>query len=414
MQPLLKQLRDHDYSMDMFLEKKQMSVMARRVAGFGTTAFVEINALAREHHAVNLGQGAPDFDGPPEVLTAAVSAVNSALNQYAPGIGMPAVREAIAAHAERFYGHRVAPESEVLVTSGATEAVFAAILGLTDPGDEVIVFEPVYDSYVPNMVMAGVTPRYVPLRGEEWMFDPDELAQAFNARTRAIIVNTPHNPTGKVYSRDELTTIATLCQKHNVLAITDEVYEHILYDGAVHTRLATLPGMEERTLTISSLGKTFSVTGWKIGWAIGPEPLITAVNRAHQFITFAVASPLQAAAATALGLPPTFFETLRAMYQSKRDRMLDALQKAGFRALKPQGSYFIICDWRGVAPGHVTDDIQFAYWLIKEIGVACIPPSIFYQDPDKHLGRHLARFSVCKKDETLGAAAERLARLGKW
>ena len=391
-----------------------MPGMSQRVAGFGRTVFVEINALAREHGAVNLGQGAPDFDGPPEVLTAAVTAVNSGLNQYAPGAGMSLVRAAIAAHADRFYQQKVDPECEVLVTSGATEAVFAAILGLADAGDEVIVFEPVYDSYVPNMVMAGVTPRYVPLRGDKWIFDPDELAQAFNARTRAIIINTPHNPTGKVYLREELNVIAALCQRHDVLAITDEVYEHILYDDAVHTRLATLPGMAERTLTISSLGKTFSVTGWKIGWAIGPEPLVTAVNRAHQFITFAVASPLQAAAATALGLPLSFFENLRGMYQSKRDGMVDVLQRAGFTTLKPQGSYFIMCDWRRVAPARITDDVQFAHWLTKEIGVACIPPSIFYQDADKHLGKYLARFSVCKKDETLSAAADRLSRLGKF
>jgi N-succinyldiaminopimelate aminotransferase len=410
----LKQIGDHDYSMKMFSEaKKQASVMAQRVTGFGTTVFVEINALAREHGAVNLGQGAPDFDGPPEVLSAAVSAVNSALNQYAPGIGMPAVREAIAAHAARFYGQNIDPETEVLVTSGATEAVFAAILGIADAGDEIIVFEPVYDSYVPNMVMAGVTPRYVPLRGDDWAFDPDELARAFTPRTRAIIVNTPHNPTGKVYSREELRLIAALCQQHNVVAITDEVYEHILYDDAAHTRLATLPGMAERTLTISSLGKTFSVTGWKIGWAIGPKHLVTAVNRAHQFITFAVASPLQAAAATALGLPSSFFADLRATYQAKRDLMLDTLRSVGFKALKPQGSYFVICDWRGVAPAHVTDDIQFAHWLTREIGVACIPASIFYQDSDKQLGKHLARFSVCKRDETLRAAAERLSKLGK-
>ena len=390
-----------------------MPVMSQRVAYFGTTVFVEINALAREHGAVNLGQGAPDFDGPPEVLAAAVKAVNGAMNQYAPGIGMAAVREAIAAHAERFYRQKVDPETEVLVTSGATEAVFAAILGLADPGDEVIVFEPVYDSYVPNMVMAGVTPRYVPLRGDKWIFDPDELAKAFNTRTRAILVNTPHNPTGKVYSREELNFIAALCQKHNVIAITDEVYEHILYDGAVHTRIATLPGMAGRTLTISSLGKTFSVTGWKVGWAIGPEPLVTAVNQAHQFITFAVSSPLQAAAVAALGLPMSFFENLRAMYQAKRDCMLDALQSAGFNALKPLGSYFVMCDWRRVAPARVKDDVQFAHWLTKEIGVACIPPSIFYQDADKHLGRYLARFSVCKKDETLRAAGARLSRLAK-
>jgi N-succinyldiaminopimelate aminotransferase len=386
--------------------------MSQRVAGFGTTVFVEINNLARQHNAVNLGQGAPDFDGPPEVLAAAVKAVNSALNQYAPGIGMAAARAAIAKHAERFYGQKINPDTEVLVTSGATEGVFAAILGLTDPGDEMIVFEPVYDSYVPNMLMAGVTPRYVALRGENWSFDPDELAKVFNRRTRAIIVNTPHNPTGKVYSRDELAIIADLCLKHNVIAITDEVYEHILYDGVSHTRLAMLPGMAERTLTISTLGKTFSVTGWKIGWALGPEPLVKAANQAHQFITFAVASPLQAAAA--LNLPLTFFENLRASYQAKRDRMLGVFQKAGFKVLKPRGSYFIMVDWRGVAPPQITDDVKFAHWLTTEIGVACIPPSIFYQDSDKRLGKYLARFAVCKKDETLAAAAERLAKLGRF
>jgi N-succinyldiaminopimelate aminotransferase len=387
--------------------------MSRRVAGFGTTVFVEINNLARQHNAVNLGQGAPDFDGPPEVLAAAVEAVNSAMNQYAPGIGMLSVRQAIARHAQRFYGQKLNPETEVLVTSGATEGVFAAILGLTDPGDEVIVFEPVYDTYVPNMVMAGVTPRYVPLRGDNWTFDPDELARAFNSRTRAIIVNSPHNPTGKVYTRDELRVIADLCLKHNVIAITDEVYEHILYDDAVHTRLATLPGMEDRTVTISSLGKTFSVTGWKIGWAVGPAGLVNAVNQAHQFITYAVASPLQAAAVTALNLPISFFEQLQMNYQSRRDRMVAVLQKVGFKVFKPSGSYFIMIDWRGVAPPHVKDDFQFARWLTTEIGVACIPASPFYQQSDKHLGKHFARFAVCKKDETLAAAAEKLSRLGK-
>jgi len=390
-----------------------MQTLSQRVAGFGTTVFVEINNLARQHNAVNLGQGAPDFDGPPEVLAAAVEAINSALNQYAPGIGMLAVREGIANHAARFYGQKANPETEVLVTSGATEAVFAAILGLTDSGDEVIVFEPVYDSYVPNMVMAGVTPRYVALRGENWTFDPDELAKAFDRRTRAIIVNTPHNPTGKVYSREELSVIAELCQKHNVIAITDEVYEHILYDDTVHTRLATLPGMAERTLTISSLGKTFSVTGWKIGWAIGSASLVNAVNQAHQFITFAVASPLQAAAATALNLPLDFFENLRASYQAKRDLMIDALKKSGFGVRTSQGSYFIMADWREVAPAHIQDDFAFARWLTTDVGVACIPAGAFYQESDKDLAKNLVRFAVCKKAQTLTVAAERLGRLGK-
>jgi N-succinyldiaminopimelate aminotransferase len=387
--------------------------MARRVAGFGTTIFADINVLAQRHHAVNLGQGAPDFDGPLEVLAAAVAAVNGQLNQYAPGIGMQAVREAIALHAERFYGQKVDPACQVLVTSGATEAVFAAILGLTDPGDEAIVFQPVYDTYVPNMTMAGVTPRYVTLGGKDWTFDPDELASAFNPRTRAIIVNTPHNPTGKVYCHEELSVIADLCRKHDVIAITDEVYEHILYEGAPHMPLATLPGMSERTVTISSLGKTFTVTGWKVGWAIGAESLVNAVNQAHQFITYSVASPLQAAAVAALGLPDAFFANLQATYQGKRDFMLDILRRAGFRAFKPRGSYFIMADWRDVAPAGVEDDIQFARWLIEKVGVACIPPSFFYRDSDKYLGKYFPRFAVCKKDETLAAAAERLSKLGK-
>jgi len=387
--------------------------MSQRVAGFGTTIFADINALALQHGAVNLGQGAPDFDGPPEVLAAAVEAVHSALNQYAPGIGMASVRQAIAQHALRFYNQQLNPDTDVLVTAGATEAMFAAILGLTDRGDEVIVFEPVYDTYVPNLVMAGVAPRHVPLRGDDWTFDADELSKAFNSQTKAIVINTPHNPTGKVFARDELRTIAELCQKHNVLAITDEVYEHILYDDTSHVRLATLPGMAERTLTISSLGKTFSVTGWKIGWAMGPANLVHAVNQAHQYITYAVASPLQAAAAAALNLPFGFFERLQSSYQARRDRLLEVLRRAGFKVFKPQGSYFIMVDWRGVAPRHVQDDMQFARWLIQEIGVACIPASPFYQEADKPLGRYFARFAVCKKDDTLNAAAERFAKLGK-
>jgi N-succinyldiaminopimelate aminotransferase len=385
--------------------------MARRVADFGTTVFTEINVLAREHGAVNLGQGAPDFDSPPEVIAAAVSALNSQLNQYAPGTGMPKVKEAIALHAERFYGQKLDPTTEIAVTAGATEAMFAATVGLTDPGDEVIVFEPVYDSYVPNMVMSGVTPRYVALRAPDWSFDREELAAAFNERTRAIIVNTPHNPTGKVYPPEELSIIAELCQQHDVVAITDEVYEHIVYDGVTHTRMATLPGMAERTLTVSSLGKTFSATGWKIGWAMGARSLVEGLLRVHQFIIFSAASPLQAAAATALNLPNTYYEDLQATYQAKRDYMMGALQDAGFTVLKPQGGYFIMVDWRGVAPEHIQNDVDFAKWLIAEIGVACIPPSAFYQPADKHLAHHMARFAICKKDETLKAAAERLQKL---
>jgi N-succinyldiaminopimelate aminotransferase len=382
--------------------------MAQRVAPFGTTIFAEINRLARQHGAINLGQGAPDFDAPPPVLEAAIRAICNQLNQYAPNIGLPQAREAIAQHAERFYGQHVAPD-HVLITAGATEAMFAAILGLSDAGDEIIVFQPVYDSYVPNMRMAGVTPRYVNLYPPSWTFDPDELAAAFTPRTKAIIINTPHNPTGKCYSRRELEIIADLCLRHDVIAITDEVYEHITYDQVQHVRLATLDGMAERTLTISSLGKTFSATGWKVGWAIGAPELVESVNRAHQFITYSVATPLQAAAATALNLPDSYFESLRAEYQRKRDWLLGMLQGAGFQTLAPQGSYFIMAEWRNAAPDRIQNDVQFAEWLIREVGVACIPPSAFYRPEDKHLAANYARFAICKRDETLQAAAERLA-----
>ncbi|MFQ3535223.1 MAG: aminotransferase class I/II-fold pyridoxal phosphate-dependent enzyme [Aggregatilineales bacterium] len=387
-----------------------MPAMAQRVVPFGTTIFAEINRLARQHGAINLGQGAPDFDTPLPVREAAISAVRSQLNQYAPNIGLPEARAAIAQHAERFYGQRLSPD-QVLITAGATEAMFAAILGLSDPGDEIIVFQPVYDSYVPNMRMAGVSPRYVNLYPPEWMFDPDELAAAFTPRTKAIIINTPHNPTGKCYTRHELEIIAELCVRHDVIAITDEVYEHIVYDRAQHVRLATLEGMPERTLTISSLGKTFSATGWKVGWAIGAPELVESVNRAHQFITYSVATPLQAAAAAALNLPDAYFETLRADYQRKRDWLLSMLQSAGFKTLAPQGGYFIMANWRHVAPEHIQNDVQFAEWLIREIGVACIPPSAFYRPEDKHLAADFARFALCKRDETLQTAAERLAAM---
>jgi N-succinyldiaminopimelate aminotransferase len=388
-----------------------MLEMARRVAGFGTTVFAEITALANQCGAVNLGQGYPDFDGPPEVLMAAIRALSSGNNQYPPGLGYAHAREAVAGHAARFYGQHVDPAAEVLITTGATEAMFAAIMGLTDPGDEVIVFAPTYDSYVPNMVMAGVTPRYVYMHPPDWTFDPEALAAAFTPRTRAIVINTPHNPTGKVYTHDELTVIAELCQRQDAIAITDEVYEHILYDGNTHIRLATLPGMAERTVTISSLGKTFSVTGWKIGWAIGPRRLIAGINAAHQFITYAVAAPLQAAAVAAFGLPDAYYVALRADFQQRRDFLLDVLGRAGFETLRPQGGYFIMADWRSVAPAHIENDDQFARWMTTEIGVACIPPGAFYQPAERHRVQHLIRFSACKRDETLREAARRLEKL---
>ena len=285
-----------------------MNRLAQRVTTVGPSVFAEINTLARQEGAVNLSQGAPDFDGPLEVIAAAIDALRSGtMAQYAPSLGTPALRRAVADHARLFYGQEVDPEGEVLILAGASLAVYFVIMGLIDPGDEVIVFEPFFDTYVPNIEMAGGVARYVPLRPPTWTFDPDELAAAFTPRTRAILLNTPHNPTGKVFSQAELSLIARLCQEHDVIAISDEVYEHLLYDEAVHTRLAVLPGMAERTVTISSAGKTFSITGFKIGWAIGPSGLLEGARRIHEFTMFAVAHPLQEAVATALHLPPAHF-----------------------------------------------------------------------------------------------------------
>lgn len=388
-----------------------MPTYSKRVAGFGTTVFTEINELAQKHQALNLGQGRPDFDGPPDIIDAAVKALQSGKhNQYAPGNGVLATREAIAAHADRFYGLKVDPQDGVVVTAGATEAIFSAVLGLVDRGDEVIVIEPFFDSYVPNITMAGARPVYVPLRPPNWTFDPDEMKAAFNKHTRAIILNTPHNPTGRVFTREELTLIADLCKEHDVTVISDEVYEHLVFAGQTHIPIATLPDMFERTVTISSLGKTFSVTGWKTGWAYGPAELITGVSRAHQFVTFAMFHPAQIAAAYALNLPGTYFEELQAMYTVKRDLLMGALTSAGLKARTPQGTYFVMADFSDVFDG---DDIDFSRFLTSEFGVACIPPTFFYSTDHAHMASTQARFAFCKSDETLRQVGERLAHLGK-
>ena len=386
-----------------------MTKMAQRVSGFGTTIFSEINTLAAKHNAINLGQGKPDFDGPPDVIKAAIDALSDGVhNQYAPGYGIDELREVIAQHDAHFYGLDVDPTREVLITVGATEAICAAILGLTDPGDEIIVFEPFYDSYIPDILMAGGIPRYCPLRPPTWDFDPDELRELFNDKTRAIIVNTPHNPTGKVFTSEELKFIAELCQQYNVTAITDEVYEHIIFDGLQHETLLQLPDMFERTIRISSIGKSFNVTGWKIGWVVGPSELITGVQRARQFMTFAVAHPLQFGAVCALKMPNTYYSELQNMYETKRDRMVEMLNNAGLKAATPKGSYFVMADFSDIFDG---DDIAFAKWLTSDIGVACIPPTFFYSQPNKHIVSKQARFAFCKSDSVLDAAAEKLAQL---
>ncbi|WP_394823017.1 aminotransferase class I/II-fold pyridoxal phosphate-dependent enzyme [Pendulispora albinea] len=392
-----------------------MNPIAARIRDFPTTVFSEFSALAQKHQAVNLGQGFPDFDGPEEICEAAIRAIRDGVNQYAISAGTVVLRQAIAEHAQRFYGQRVDPTTEVVVTSGATEALFDVTLGLVDPGDEVILFEPYYDSYVANVTMAGGTPRYVLLRPPDadharWWYDPAELEALFNDKTKVIFVNTPHNPTGKIFDRAELEHIAGLCIRHDVLAVTDEVYEHIVFEPSRHLRLATLPGMAERTLTISSGGKSFSFTGWKIGWVIAVPALIDAIQKTHQFVTFAVSGPFQHAIAAALRLPDAYFAGLVQSYREKRDLLVDALTVAGLRPIAPEGSYFAMAriDHLGFA-----DDFEFCRYLTRDIGVAAIPPTAFYVEHHRDHGRGLARFAFCKRDETLLAARDRLAALAR-
>ena len=382
---------------------------ALRFAHFGTTVFAEISALANQRGAINLGQGFPDFDGPDHVKRAAIDAMNEGHNQYAPLPGIPALRETIAStYADRF-AMALDPATDITVTSGCTEGIAATLAGLVNPGDEVVLFEPFYDSYRACVALAGATPRFVTLRpsapGGRFTFDPDELAKAFTDRTAAVLVNTPHNPTGTVFTRDELQRIASLCEQHDAIAIADEVYEHLVYEGE-HTPIATLPGMAERTVTLSSLGKSFSLTGWKVGWAVSPPSLSAGVRAAHQFLTFAVATPLQHGAVAALASPPSFFDELRQTYRDRRDFMVRTLDELGFVCSSPEGSYFILADHNAFGEA---DDVAFVRRLIDEVGVAAIPPSAFYSDPAE--GKDFVRFAFCKKQETLDQAAERLGKL---
>jgi N-succinyldiaminopimelate aminotransferase len=387
-----------------------MPSIAKRVAGLSITIFTEINDLAQQHNAINLGQGKPDFDAPPQIVAALAEVANGGAipNQYPPGLGAVALRKAIADHAGRFYNLDLDPNSSVLVTAGATEGVFSSIMGLIDQGDEVIIIEPFFDSYIPNVTWAGGVPVYVPMRPPEWTIDPDELRAAFNPKTKAIILNTPHNPTGRVYTYEELKLIADLCIEHDVIVISDEVYEHLIFGSAPHIPIATLPGMVERTVTVSSLGKSFSVTGWKIGWVYGHPNLITGVARAHQYITFSANHPSQLAAVTALNFPGTYFEEFQAMYTVKRDLMMAALVGGGINAKQPEGTYFVMGDFSEVFDG---DNIEFARYLTSEIGVACIPPTFFYSTDHAHMASTQARFAFCKSDDTLKLAGERLSKL---
>jgi len=381
--------------------------LARRLSGFGTTIFTEMTRLALEHGAVNLAQGFPDFDGPEFAKDAAIAAIRDGRNQYARMTGIPDLHAALAVRYRRDYELDYAEGEEWTVTSGATEAIFAAISGTCGPGDEVILFEPYYDSYKASVRMAGARPRIVTLHAPDWKFDPREPAAAFSPKTRAILVNTPHNPTGKVFSKAELEAIATLCIERDALCITDEVYEHLVYDGR-HIPMATLPGMRERTITISSFGKTFSLTGWKIGWAGAPAPLTAAVRAAHQFITFATATPFQHAAALALVQGDSYFRMLADTYRRKRDYLVAELARIGFGVSPPAGTYFVCADIR---PLGYRDDVRFCRELIEDYGVAAIPPSVFYDH--RRLGNGFVRFAFCKKDDTLETAVARLGRLSQ-
>ena len=386
-----------------------MPIAAKRVSTFGTTIFTEINMLAQKYSALNLGQGKPDFDTPADIISHLVQAAQAGrYNQYAPGPGSPSLRQAVADHAARFYNIDIDADKGVIVTAGATEGIHASILGLVDPGDEVIVIEPFYDSYVPCIIMAHALPRYVPLHPPHWTFDPDELRAAFNNRTRALILNTPHNPTGRVFNRQELQFIADLCIEHDVTVISDEVYEHLTFDQAEHIPIATLPGMFERTVTVSSSGKAFSATGWKIGWVYGHPDLVEGVARAHQFVTFAVHYPSQEAIAYALRLPASYFASFQNMYTTKRELFTAALDRGGFSYATPQGTYFMLADFSHIFSG---TQLAFTQYLIQEIGVACIPPASFYSAEHAHIGQHYIRFAFCKSDDMLLQAQERLEKL---
>jgi len=377
-------------------------VLASRLHGFGTTIFAEMSALAVRTGSINLGQGFPDTDGPLEVAEAAIAAIRAGHNQYPPGPGIPELRSAIAEHQRRFYGLDYDPDTEILVTAGATEAIAASMLALCEPGDEVVMFEPYYDSYAASVAMAGATRRVVQLRPPDYSFDADELAAAITPRTRMVLLNSPHNPTGKVFSSDELDVIARLCVEHDLIAVTDEVYEHLVFDGS-HVPLATRPGMRDRTVTISSAGKTFSFTGWKIGWACSSPVLIDAVKTAKQYLTYVNGAPFQYAIAHALRMDDEYYREVADDLRAKRDRLCAGLDEAGFSVFRPSGTYFVTTDIRAL--GEV-DGAAFCRALPDRCGVVAIPNVVFYDDEEA--GRPLVRFTFCKRLEVLDEAVGRL------
>ena len=383
--------------------------LSSRLQGLGTTIFGEMSALAVATDSVNLGQGFPDTDGPREVLDAAIGAINTGQNQYPPLIGVPTLRQAIAEHQQRFYGMQFDPGTEVLVTCGASEALAATLIGLLDVGDEVVCFEPTYDMYQACAAMSGATIRPVTLHPPDYAADIAELRAAISPRTKLILLNSPHNPTGKVFDRDELQAIADIAIEHDLIVVTDEVYEHLVFDGLEHIPLSTLPGMRERTVTISSGGKTFNTTGWKVGWVVGPPLLVAAVRTAKQYLTYVHSGPFQPAIAVGLRLPDQFFTDIAADLQAKRDRLCAGLVEAGFEVFHPQATYFVTVDIRNLrADG---DGYAFCRELPHSCGVVAIPNEVFYTDPRR--GRHLVRFAFSKRFEILDEAVSRLKGLAR-
>ena len=376
---------------------------ALRCAAFTESVIREMTRIAHEHEAINLAQGFPDFPMPAPMKEAASAAIHGDINQYAITWGAPALRLAIAEKYRRFYELEVDPEREITVTCGATEAMAATFLALMDPGDEVIIFEPFYENYGPDAILAGATPVFVPLESPGWVLDLDRLRKAFTQKTRAIILNTPHNPTGRVLTREEIGQVADLCIEHDVWVITDEIYEHIRYAGGHHV-MAALPGMRERTITISGLSKTFSCTGWRLGYVIAPPSVTGAIRKVHDFLTVGAPAPLQAAAAVGLAFDADYYNHLAMDYRERRDVMVAALADAGFKFTAPEGAYYILADFSALSG---SDDVTFAKWMTREVGVATVPGSSFYFE--RRGGRGLVRFAFCKKLETLQAAADRLA-----
>jgi aminotransferase len=378
---------------------------SRKATQFTESVIREMTRLAQEHDAINLSQGFPDFAAHPDIKDAACRAIQQDINQYPITWGAENLREAIAGDFSRRYGVKVGP-GQVTVCCGSTEAMLSTLLAVVDPGDEVVIFEPYYENYGPDSIISGAVPRFVRLREPDWTFDEQELAAAFNARTRAIIINTPNNPTGKVFTRDELQIIARLCLKWDVLAITDEIYEHIVYDGHRHVPIASIDGMAGRTVTINGLSKTFSVTGWRVGWAIAPTDLAGPIRKMHDFLTVGAPSPLQEAGVTALAMPESYYTDLAAGYARRRRIMCDILERHDFRFKQPQGAYYVMTD---IAHFGFDSDIEFARYLVSEIGIAVVPGSSFFND--REAGRTKVRFVYSKKEDTLLEADKRLARL---